>query len=202
MWAVNKDHLPILAWIIEIAKMPATAITVKDDLSDASAAITSMDALTFERLASVTDLKVGINTADKQVEQKADDTGTIYKAYTPGVKVSFNWFESGNVDAINIMLGTPVVDVAAGVSPESPAAKISGLNIKPHELPQLVIRITGMQDSNGHKEMQYIYDAGMTWELVKTFVDITRTNEVPSSALEFVANDGWFWLEKTERISA
>lgn len=201
MWAINKDNLSTLAGIVEIALMPITAITVKDDMSDASSAITSMDALTYNRLASITDLKLSLNTSEKKVEQKADDTGTIYSAYTPGVKVTFNWFESGNLDAIKKMLWINVLDVTEGADPvTNPASKITGMNIKPHELPQLIIRITGMKDSKGHKEMHYIYDAWMSGDLLRTFVDVTRAKEVPGSSLEFMANDGGFWLEKTERL--
>jgi hypothetical protein len=200
MGALHEEHLSTQAGIVEVALVDDSVPALLDNNTNAVAVITAIDALTFVRLASITDLTVGVNTTEEKVEQRADDLGIIYSAYTPGVKVSMNWFESGNMEAIELLLGTAVIDVA--VAGPNPAYKITGQNIKPHKLPQLIVRITGMDDADSHKEKVYLFDTGLNGEITRKFVDLTRTKEVPASTLEFKGNVGGFWLHTTERLPA
>ena len=200
MSAEHKEHLSTQVGIVEIALVDPAVVALSDNLSNAVAVIEDIDALSFVRVASVTDLKFWVNTSDEKVEQRADDTGVIYSAYTPVVKITMNWLESGNIEALEMLLWMQSIDVTA--SGGDPAYKVTGQTLKPKELPQLIVRITGANDSAEHKELIYLFDSGLNGEIAKSFVDITRTKEIPSSALEFIGNPGGFWLNKTERLPA
>lgn len=67
----------------------------------------------FTRLASVRGLVANIDTAAKQVEVKADDTGTVYKGYTPEVRIEGEFLENADRDIIDLLLGGTPSDTAA-----------------------------------------------------------------------------------------
>jgi hypothetical protein len=74
MSAVNTKALQDqIGQIYVIAKTDLSA-AFKDDLTNAEALRAELDAMTFTRLASVTDLQMSVNLSDNLVEVVADDT--------------------------------------------------------------------------------------------------------------------------------
>ena len=85
-----------------------------------------MDVLSYERIASITDLEVIENLAENMVKVDTDDNGTIYKATSPKISVKGNWFELFTTDVIEKILGQTAVAQAG--SPVTGATQTWDLN--------------------------------------------------------------------------
>jgi hypothetical protein len=103
MSASNENALSILAGLVYVAEWAAIT-ALEDDLSNASAVSLELAALSYERLASVTDVQFSVNTSDKTMKVETDDNGTIYSAYEPTAKISGNWYETGEVNVLATIL--------------------------------------------------------------------------------------------------
>ena len=194
MPSVNEDALSILAWLVYVAEWSAITALL-DDLSNASIVAWELDALSYERLASVTDVKFSINTSDKQTKVETDDNGTIYSAYEPTAKISGNWYETGEVNVLKTILGLNVLDVAW-----TPNERIYWQNINSKELPKIVIRIVGKDDADWLNNTIYLYDAWLSGDVIQSFLDVVRAGDIPASPFEFIGNRGGVWLCKSERF--
>lgn len=193
MTATNATALSVLAWDVYIA--PRASITALDDtLSNAVTVIAALDALSYTRIASVTDVEFAVNTSENQIKVETDDNGIIYQAYTPQAKISWNWFETWDVNAIKNLLWLSVLDVAW-----SPTQRIYGQNMTTKELPKLCIKIIGKNDSAWKNNIVYLYDAWLSWDIIQSFVDVVRTWDIKPSPFEFMWNKGGIWLVKAER---
>lgn len=193
MSATNENALSILAWLVYVA--PWSAVTaLLDDMSNSSIVAWELDALSYERLASVTDVQFSMNTSDKVTKVETDDNGTIYSAYEPTIKISWNWYETGEVNTLKTILGLNVLDIAW-----SPDQRIYGLNISSKELPKIVVKIVGRDDANGKNNTIYLYDAGLSGDVIQSFIDVVRAGDIPASPFEFLGNRGWFGLVRAER---
>jgi len=193
MTSVNENALSILAGLVYVA--PRTSVTaLLDDMSNSSIVAWELDALSYERLASVTDVQFSMNTSDKVTKVETDDNGTIYSAYEPTIKIAWNWYETGEVNVLKTILGINVLDVTG-----TPDQRIYGLNISSKELPKIVVKIIGKDDANGKNNTIYLYDAGLSGDIVQSFVDVVRAGDIPASPFEFLGNRGWFWLIRAER---
>lgn len=193
MSATNERALSILAGDVYIAQW--AAITALDDsLSNAVTVKSQLDALSYARLASVTDVAFAVNTSENQIKVETDDNGVIYQAYTPQAKISGNWFETGEVIDLQYLLGLNVLDVAG-----SPAKKIYGQNLTTKELPKLVIKIIGKSDTDWLENTIYLYDAGLSGDIIQSFVDVVRAGDIQSSPFEFLGNKGGMRLTSAER---
>lgn len=113
MSAVNPKALIKNAGILEVANYSAAIPVLASDLSNAVAVKSALDALTYVRLASITDLKVSENYGDNVTEVIADDTGTVFKSSVPNVTVNGNWFEVGELSVIEKITGKSSLAVAA-----------------------------------------------------------------------------------------
>lgn len=194
MSAKNENALSILAGLVYVA--PRSAVTaLLDDMSNSSIVAWELDALSYERLASVTDVQFSMNTSDKVTKVETDDNGTIYSAYEPTIKISWNWYETGEVNTLKTILGLNVLDIAW-----NPDQRIYGLNISSKELPKIVVKIVGRDDANGKNNTIYLYDAGLSGDVIQSFVDVVRAGDIPASPFEFLWNRGWFGLVKAERF--
>lgn len=193
MSATNQNALSILAGEVYIAEW--AAITALDDsLSNAATVKGELDALSYSRLASVTDVAFSVNTSENQIKVETDDNGVIYSAYTPTAKISGNWFETGEIGSLEKMLGVEVLNVWG-----SPASKIYGQNITTKELPKIVIKIVGKDDTNGKSNTVYLYDAGMSGDVIQSFIDVVRAGDINPSPFEFLGNKWGLWLVSAER---
>lgn len=132
MAATNAKALQTVPAIIEVATYPAAGITaLLANNSNAQAVIADIESkiLSWSRLASITDLAITRNVADGMVEAETDDNGMVFRGARPSVMVSGNWFEEGNLDVLQVMLGeaytavagsaTPVTNEAYGTAPAS-----------------------------------------------------------------------------------
>jgi len=66
----------------------------------------------FVRLASVRNLIANYDNAANQVEIKADDTGTVFKGFTPEGRIEGEFLENIDRDTIALLLGGTSTDVA------------------------------------------------------------------------------------------
>lgn len=193
MAATNENALSVLAGLVYVAEW--TAITpLLDDLTNASTVAQELAALSYERLASVTDVKFSVNTSDKQTKVETDDNGTIYSAYEPTAKISGNWYETGEVNVLKTILWLSVLDVAW-----TPGCRVYGQNISSKELPKIVIKIVGKDDANNKNNVIYLYDAGLSGDIIQSFLDIVRAGDIPASPFEFTGNRGGVRLAVSER---
>ncbi len=78
------------------------------------------------------------------------------------------------------------------------AAKVMGQNLKVTELPSLVVKLDGMPDADGKTKTFYIIDAGMSGDLIYSFVDVVRNGGLKASAFELIANKGGARLAKID----
>lgn len=194
MSATNENALSILAGLVYVA--PRSSITaLKDDMSNASIVAGELNALSYERLASVTDIQFSVNTSEKTIKVETDDNGTIYSAYEPTAKVSGNWYETGEVNVLKTILGLTVLDVAWAT-----AQRLYGQNITSKTLPKVVIKIVGKDDTNGKNNTIFLYDAGLSGDVIQSFVDVVRAGDIPASPFEFLGNRGGTWLVQSERF--
>ena len=194
MSATNEQALSISAGKVYIAEW--AAITALDDtLSNAITVKSELDALSYERLSSVTDVEFTVNTSENQIKVETDDNGIIYQAYTPQAKITWNRYETGDVQALQYMLWVNVLDVAG-----SPASKLYGQNLTTKSLPKLVIKIVGINDSNWEKNTVYLYDAWLSGDVIQSFVDVVRAWDIKPSPFEFMGNKWWMWLVSAERF--
>lgn len=193
MSASNENALSILAGLVYVAEWAAIT-ALEDDLSNASAVSLELAALSYERLASVTDVQFSVNTSDKTMKVETDDNGTIYSAYEPTAKISGNWYETGEVNVLATILWLSVLDVAW-----TPGARVYGQNITSKELPKIVIKIVGQDDSSGYNNTIYLYDAGLSWDVIQSFLDVVRAGDIPASPFEFIGNRWWIRLTIAER---
>jgi hypothetical protein len=129
MAATNAKALQTVPAIIEVAAYPAAGITnLLANNSNAQAVITDIETkiLSWSRLASVTDLAITRNVAEGMVEAETDDNATVFRGARPSVTVSGNWFEEGNLDSLQVLLGEAYTAVAASPVAVTNEAKGTG----------------------------------------------------------------------------
>ena len=193
MSAVNEYALQDdIGYLYVIAKEDLSE-DFKNDMSNSETLRAELDALSFTRMASVTDLALTTNLTDNLVEVEADDTGTLKKFTRPAVTISGNWFEVGDIDVLKIILGVSSADEAW-----PPASTNWGMNIATRDIPELIVKIVTVADSDGAVNTAYLYNAGLSGELVNSFLDIVRAGDLPTSAFEFTGNKGGFVLINSE----
>lgn len=115
MGAINESALPKNAGFLYVAEYTSSITQLLADISNASVVKGELDALTYSRLASITDLEVVENLAENMLKVDTDDNGTIYKATTPKVSVTGNWFELFETSVIEKILGQNIVNQAGSL---------------------------------------------------------------------------------------
>lgn len=192
MTATNQKALSILAWQVYIADW-ASITALDDSLSNVATVISELDALSYERMASVTDVQFAVNTSDNQIKIETDDNWVIYQAYTPNARISWNWYEIGEMDVLEKVLGINSVDVSGTTDYTA-----YGSNLQVKELPKVVVKIVWNNDANGKNKTIYLYDAWLNGDLIQGFVDVVRAWDVPNSPFEFMGNRWGLRLVKDE----
>jgi len=187
-YALNND----IGWLYVIPKVDLTA-TFLNDMSNSETLRAELDALTFTRVASITDLQLSTNLSDNLVEIETDDTGVIATFTRPAVTISGNWFESWDIDVLKIVLG---VSSADEVWP--PASTNWGMNLTKRDIPELILKIVTVADDNGSVNTTYLYNAGLSGEIIAPFLDPVRAGDIPGSAFEFVGKKGGFVLVNSQ----
>jgi len=76
-----------IGWLYVATKVDLSA-TFLNNMTNAETLRTELDALTYVRVASITDLTMTVNLSDNLVEVEADDTGTLKKFTRPQVTIS------------------------------------------------------------------------------------------------------------------
>jgi hypothetical protein len=112
MTAINESALPKNVGLLYVADYTSSITQLLTDLSNASAVKGELDALSYDRIASITDLEIIENLAENLLKVDTDDTGTIYKATTPKISATGNWFELFETSVIEKILGQTVVNQA------------------------------------------------------------------------------------------
>lgn len=197
MAAIKEGALQDAIGEIYVAPKVTLSEAFNNDLSNSETLRTELDALTYTRIASVTDLALTINLTDNLVEVEADDTGTLKKFTRPAISVAGNWFEVGDVDALAVILGINSLDVAG-----SPNSVNWGFNITTRDIPELIVKIVTVANDAGESDTAYVYDSGISGDLVLSFLDIVRAGDLPASPFDFQGNKGGFVLVNSERIAA
>lgn len=193
MAATNENALQLQAADVYVAtRVPVTALL--EDMSNADTVRTELEALTYVRIASVTDVQCAINTSDNVVRVETDDNGTIYTAFRPAATISGNWFEVGEIPALEVVLG-----ISSTLVIGSPNKKLWGTNLATRKLPELIIKIVGKVDENNKNNTIFLYDCGLEGDLVFAFTDIVRAGDLPASPFSFTGNRGGFVLADFER---
>ncbi len=192
MTATNQKALSVLAWQVYVANW-ATITALDDSLSNVATVISELDALSYERMASVTDVQFAVNTSDNQIKIETDDNWVIYQAYTPNAKISWNRYEIGEMDVLEKVLGINSVDVSGTTDYTA-----YGSNLAVKELPKLVVKIVWNNDANGKNKTIYLYDAWLNSDMIQGFVDVVRAWDVPNSPFEFMGNRWGLRLVKDE----
>jgi hypothetical protein len=143
MSAINENALQDQIWeLYVIAKTTLTA-DLTDNLSNSETLRAELDALTFERMASVTDLSMAVNLSDNLVEVEADDTWTLKKYTRPAITISWNWFEVWEIDTLKVILWISSLDVVW-----TPNSTNYWMNLNTREIPELIIKIVTTPDTN------------------------------------------------------
>ncbi len=192
MTATNQKALSVLAWQVYVANW-ATITALDDSLSNVATVISELDALSYERMASVTDVQFAVNTSDNQIKIETDDNWVIYQAYTPNAKISWNRYEIGEMDVLEKVLGISSVDVSGTTDYTA-----YGSNLQVKELPKVVVKIVWNNDANGKNKTIYLYDAWLNSDMIQGFVDVVRAWDVPNSPFEFMGNRWGLRLVKDE----
>ena len=124
MSATNSKALLVNPGILEVATWVNTIPALASDLSNASTVKSALDALSYVRLASITDLQVSENYGNNPVEVITDDNGTIYLSTVPEVTMTGNWYEVGELSVVNKITGKATLSVAS--SPVAVTAEAHG----------------------------------------------------------------------------
>lgn len=197
MSAITEGALQDQIWELYVIAKTDLSASFLNNMTNAEALRAELDALTFTRMASVTDLNMAVNLTDNLVEVEADDTGTLKKFTRPQVTISWNWFEVWDVDALSILLGITSLAVAG-----SPTSVDYGWNNTTRTIPELIVKIVTVADSNGDVDTVYLYNAWLSGELVFSFLDVVRAGDLPASAFELVWNKWGFVLINSQRLGA
>ncbi len=197
MSAVNTKALQDQIWEIYVIAKTDLSAAFKDDLTNAEALRAELDAMTFTRLASVTDLQMSVNLSDNLVEVEADDTWTLKKFTRPAVTISWNWYEVWDIDTLKVILWINSLAVVW-----TPNSVDYGFNLATRTIPELIIKIVTTADTDWDVNTTYLYNAWLSGELVFAFLDVVRAWDLPASAFEFTWNKGWFVLVNNERLGA
>lgn len=112
MTAINESALPKNVGYLYVADYAPTITQLLADLSNSSVVKGELDALSYDRIASITDLEIVENLAENLLQVDTDDTGTIYKATTPKISATGNWFELFETNVIEKILWQKVVNQA------------------------------------------------------------------------------------------
>jgi len=197
MSAIKNGALQDQIWQLYVIAKSTLSTAFLDNLTTAEALRTELDALTFTRMASITDLNLKLNLSDNLKEIEADDTWTLKKYTRPSVIISWNWFEVWDIDALKILLWINSLAVAG-----SPTSVDYWFNLSTRTIPELIVKIVTVADSNWDVDTVYLYNAWLSWELVLSFLDVVRAGDLPASAFELAWNKGWFVLVNSERLGA
>jgi len=192
MSATEEKYLNKLPGIIEIVKDPGTLTTIAEDFANAEAVKTEIDALTFFRLASVTDLQVEDDYSDI-LKVETDDNGIIYSSANEVVKVTGNYYEIGDPAPIAEMTGKQIVN---GIDNQ-----IVGSKIGSKEMPKLIVRITSAL-AGGKTKQVYVRDTNFVGQLINGFLDVNRAGDLPNSPFEFEGNKGGDIFTYTDDLPA
>ncbi len=180
MSATNTHALGVNPGIVEVAPYVSTLPVLLNDNSNAVAVKSALDALTYVRIASVTDVKLMENYGEKGVEIITDDNGTIYKSVAPSVTIKGNWYEAGDVDAVKALVGKTVLNVAASPVTVTGEAKGTGwtigtpikLNYKDGDntiVQSIVVKVNGVTKALGTDYTTFVGD-GTTGLLGYTYI--------------------------------
>jgi len=112
MTATNSKALSVNPWIIEVASYSSSITTLADDMTNADTVRSELDALSYERLASIIDLQVSENYWANVVKIEADDNWVIYSSTKPEMTISWTRYEVLELDAINKLTGKNILQVA------------------------------------------------------------------------------------------
>ncbi|MDD3302282.1 MAG: hypothetical protein PHN31_01905 [Candidatus Gracilibacteria bacterium] len=197
MSAVNENALQDQIGELYVIGRTDLSVAFLNDLSNSETLRAELDAMTFIRMASVTDLSLAVNLSDNLVEVEADDTGTLKKFTRPSAIISGNWFEVGDIDALKVLLGINSLDVVG-----SPTSVNYGMNLTTRTIPELIVKIVTVPDANNKVNTVYLYNSGLSGELVFSFLDVVRAGDLPVSAFELTGNKGGFVLINSERLGA
>lgn len=179
MTAVNPAHVNKNSAVVEIAARPAAFTECTANLSNVVAVKTAIDALTFERMASVTDVQTS-ESYSNIVKVDADDTGTIFTSADPEVKLTGNWYEIFNPDLLAMLVTKYKVTDSSNT--------YIGNKIDSLELPKLIVKITSTDPVTSKVKITYVTDSNFTGEIVTAFLDANRAGALPQSAFEFTGN--------------
>lgn len=195
MSATNPNALQDVIGKLYVAPKVSLWVDLDDDMTNSESVRTALNALTYTRMASITDLTMSINLQDKLVEVESDDNGILKSFSLPTINITGNWFETGDVDALEVLLGIQSLAVAG-----SPNSVNYGFNLATRVIPELVVKIVTDADENGNVKTAYLYNAGLSADLQFTFLDIVRAGDLPASPFELAGKKGGFVLINDQRI--
>lgn len=196
MPATNPAALQDVAAKLFVAPRVALSADFENDLSNSETLRAELDALTYTRVASITDLTMAVNLQENLVEVDSDDNGVLKTFTEPAVNITGNWFETGDVDTLEVLLGIDQLAVAG-----SPNSINYGFNISTRVVPELIVKIVTVPDENNKIKTVYAYNAGINSDLQFTFLDITRNQDLPASPFEIAGKKGGFVLVNDQRIA-
>ena len=194
MAATNKNALAYRAAKLFVAPMDASIPEVAVDLTNAPAVITAIEALSKQRMASLTDLQIEIGGGESE-PQKVDDNGVIYRSQAPSFTVKGNWFEMFEPAVLKTLMGLAEVDDTTG------KRKILGQKIQDGDAPRLALIIETIPQVGAPKpEKFYLVDTNLTGSIVLSFLNVKRNGGVGNSPFSFASNDNgaWIWAKPTD----
>lgn len=179
MPATNPNALQDVAAKLYVASRVDLSAEFLNDLSNAETLRGELDALTYTRVASIIDLTMSINLQENLVEVESDDNGILKTFSQPAVNLTGSWFETGDVDALKILLGINSLNVAG-----SPNSVDYGMKLNTRTIPELIVKVVTEPDENNKVKTVYLYNAGINADLQFTFLDIVRAGDLPASPFE------------------
>lgn len=197
MSATNPSALQDVTAKLYVATKTSLSAEFLNDLSNAESLRAEIDALTFTRVASVTDLTLSINLQDNLVEVESDDNGILKTFTQPAVNISWNRYEVWDADVLEIVLWINQLAVSG-----SPNSVDYWFKLSSRTLPELIVKIVTDADDNNEVKTVYLYNAGISADIQQTFLDVTRTQDLPASPFEFQGKKWWFLLINDQRIAA
>lgn len=194
MAATNPKALAYKAAKLHVVVMDESIPEVEFDLKNTPAVITAIEALTKQRMASITDLQLEIGVGEGQTTD-CDDNGLLYRVMTPSFSLKGNWFEMFEPAVLKSLMGLAEVDDTSG------KRKILGQKIQDGEAPRLALIVETIPQKDAPKpEKFYLVDAGLTGNIVLSFLKVKRAGGVGSSPFSFQSNDNgaWIWAKPTD----
>lgn len=183
MAAKNKGALGTVPGVLYVGLYDASIPSLDNDNQNADTVANYIDwNIDFVEMASLIDLQRSQDLTDNLTEVETDDRWTIYKASQPRIAISGSWYETGELDVIERMLGIQSKTVA-GTSTNVPSEELSSSGV-------LAGDIYVLDYKNGDDSQVTVNDVAADWTSLVEWTDYTLdVNEDGETRVVFLTDN-------------